>query len=71
MTTPSPFGNLRKMQVTLADPVQYTLPLMNGEQQNSINMNELLGQSIHLHHTGVINCIACGRKSNKSFRNQL
>ena len=68
MSSPLAFGNLRKMQVTLTDPVQYTLTLINGEQQSSINMNELIGQSIHLHHTGLINCVACGRKSNKSFQ---
>ncbi len=61
-------GNLRKMQVTLAEPVQYTLKLVNGDTEQTVNMNNLIGQQIHLHHTGLINCVACGRKTNKSFQ---
>lgn len=68
MTTTAPFGNLRKMQVSLSNPVQYTLTLVDGEKQHHVDMNALIGQSIHLHYTGQINCISCGRKSNKSFQ---
>ncbi len=56
------------MAVTLADPVQYTLRLVQDEGEEGIALNPLIGQSIHLHHTGVINCIACGRKMKKSFQ---
>ena len=63
-----PIGNLRKMQVTLAEPVQYTLKLVKGDTETAIDMNSLIGQSIQLHYTGLINCVACGRKSNKSFQ---
>ena len=56
-------GNVRKMTTTLEAPVSYALPL--GDQ--SVPMNALLGQQLRLHYEGVINCVACGRKSSKSF----
>jgi hypothetical protein len=56
-------GNVRKMTTTLEAPVSYALPL--GDQ--SVPMNALLGQQLQLHYEGVINCVACGRKSSKSF----
>ena len=56
-------GLLRKMQVTLDSPVTYQLPL----SEQLIALNPLLGKTIHLHHTGAINCINCNRKTKKSF----
>ncbi|MBI1424117.1 MAG: DUF2797 domain-containing protein [Gammaproteobacteria bacterium] len=56
-------GNLRKLQVTLATPAQYALPL--GAEQ--VPMNALIGQRLHLHYTGEIHCVHCGRKTSKSF----
>jgi uncharacterized protein DUF2797 len=56
-------GHLRKMHTTLADTVEYKLPV--GDELVAIN--SLLGQSIKLSYTAQINCIHCGRKSNKSF----
>lgn len=56
-------GNLRKMRTRLENPVQYCVPL--GDQE--LPLNEYLGQSLTLDYNGVINCIACGRKTNKSF----
>ena len=56
-------GNGRKMKTELADPVQYRLPL--GE--SDLPMNSLLGQQLGLSFNGQINCIACDRKTNKSF----
>jgi hypothetical protein len=56
-------GNLRKLQVTLADPVQYVLPV--GEAR--VALNPLLGQTLQLHYEGEIHCIHCGRKTSKSF----
>jgi len=61
-------GNLRKMQVELAETVQYTLKLINNNEECSVSMNSFIGKPIHLHHTGMINCVACGRKTNKSFQ---
>jgi hypothetical protein len=56
-------GNVRKMTTSLAAPVDYSLPL--GDE--SVPMNTLLGQQLQLRFEGVINCVACGRKSSKSF----
>ncbi|MDI3326838.1 DUF2797 domain-containing protein [Pontibacterium granulatum] len=56
-------GILQKMRTELADTVQYRLPL--GDEE--IPMNELIGKPILLQYLGAINCIHCGRKTNKSF----
>lgn len=56
-------GKLRKMKTELAEQVQYQLPL--GE--TDLPMNQLLGQQLSLSYSGQINCIACDRKTNKSF----
>ena len=44
-------------------PVQYQLPI--GE--SLLPMNENIGRTIKLNYKGEINCIACGRKTSKSF----
>lgn len=44
-------------------PVQYFLPL--GE--NSVSMNQFLGNHLKLTFTGDINCLYCNRKIKKSF----
>ncbi len=51
------------MLTTLGDPVHYQLPI--GDEL--IAMNPLVGQDISLQYSGDINCIACGRKTGKSF----
>lgn len=56
-------GHLRKMLTTLASPVKYQLPL----DDELIPLNEYIGNNISLKHTGDIHCIACGRKTSKSF----
>jgi len=56
-------GNIRKMVVSLESPVQYQLPI--GDEL--VPLNGCIGKHISLTHTGLINCIACGRKTNKSF----
>lgn len=56
-------GNVRKMKTDLVAPVSYALPL--GDQQ--LDINPLLGQHLQLQFEGVINCIACARKTRKSF----
>lgn len=56
-------GNLLKMQAELDNPVRYLLVL----DQQTIELNELVGKTIRLEHTGEINCIACGRKTAKSY----
>jgi len=56
-------GNLRKMRTELGEPVKYQLPI--GDQLQ--DMNALIGQTVKLNYLGEINCVACGRKTNKSF----
>jgi hypothetical protein len=57
-------GALRKMRTELTDG-QAHYQLRCGEQ--SLALNELLGQRISLTHSGTINCLNCGRKTKKSF----
>ena len=57
-------GNLRKMISENSKPVSYSLPVGD----NVIGLNEFLDQKITLKYTGTINCIACGRKTSKSFQ---
>ena len=56
-------GNLRKMLSENTNPVTYSLPVGD----SVVGLNEFLGKKISLTYTGTINCIACGRKTNKSF----
>jgi len=56
-------GHLRKMKTELTSPVAYHLPL----DDERVPLAALIGQSLSLHYTGVIHCVACGRKTNKSF----
>jgi hypothetical protein len=58
-------GQLVKMPVALGadQTAQYTLQL--DEQQ--LDMNALLGQTITLRYEGQINCLHCDRKTKKSF----
>lgn len=68
-------GNLRKMAVSLANPVAYKLVLhdpttASSEEINAmeIPLNEYLGKEIQLRYTGKINCIVCGRSIKKSYQ---
>ena len=56
-------GQLRKMLTQLHSPVTYQLPL-NDER---VELNPLIGQSIKLTYTGKIVCVHCGRETKKSF----
>ena len=56
-------GNVRKMLTRLEAPVQYTM--LFGEQE--VSLNQYIGQSLQLDYQGLINCIHCDRKTNKSF----
>ena len=57
-------GNLRKMVSENTGPVTYSLPVGD----SIVAMNEFLNKKITLNYTGTINCIACGRKTSKSFQ---
>ena len=56
-------GAVRKMKTELAEQVGYALPLGDAE----LPMNALLGKTLALDYHGAINCVACDRKTNKSF----
>ena len=57
-------GQMRKMVTQLADVAMYQLPL----DQELIPLNQHIGRVISLIYEGEICCIACGRKTNKSFQ---
>lgn len=57
-------GNLRKMKSEACAPIHYYLRLNNHE----VCLNEHIGKSLRLTHTGNIYCIQCGRKTRKSFQ---
>ena len=55
--------HLSKMSVEHNQPIRYSLPSPTGD----INFNSLIGENVSLRFTGNINCVHCGRRSNKSF----
>ena len=57
-------GILQKMKSALGAPIQYSLRLGTVE----VPLNAVLGKTLSLRHTGLIYCIQCGRKTNKSFQ---
>lgn len=58
-------GAVSKMRVRATDDGLVSYQLQLGDQ--TVAMNDLLGQSIHLHWHGEIHCDSCGRKTKKSF----
>ena len=56
-------GALRKMAVTLADPVNYAFRL----DEREVPVNPLIGRRLRLEYLGAIHCTHCGRKTRKSF----
>lgn len=56
-------GDLRKMRTTLDEEVRYFL----GSGDSLIEMNGLLGTSLHLAYSGEIHCLSCGRTIKKPF----
>lgn len=56
-------GGLRKMQTALADTVAYQMVLGDAR----VPLNTHVGQALELRFLGAINCIHCGRATNKSF----
>jgi hypothetical protein len=56
-------GVLQKMRAEKNDPVSYFLPLGNF----SVPLSPYLGKTLHLRYQGHISCIACGRKTSKSY----
>ena len=60
-------GNIDKMETQLSQEVLYWLPLSD----ERILMNEYIGEIISLRYEHEINCVICGRKTNKSFAQGL
>ncbi|TYC59116.1 DUF2797 domain-containing protein [Marinobacter sp. BW6] len=56
-------GRLRKMPAEAGDPVAYSIAV--GDTR--IPLNDLIGRPLRLNFDGVIRCIHCDRKTNKSF----
>lgn len=56
-------SHLRKMRVEFNNPVDYWLPVEDGE----VYMNDLIGKEIQLSFKGEINCGLCHRATKKSF----
>ncbi|MGE4634704.1 MAG: DUF2797 domain-containing protein [Arenicellales bacterium] len=56
-------GVIQKMHTKAASPVEYQLPI--GEAL--VGLNALLGRELEIEFCGEIFCLACGRKTNKSF----
>lgn len=58
-------GNLQKMHATCAEDGSVTYALRVGEQ--TLALNPLLGLRLSIAWDGVINCVACGRVTRRSF----
>lgn len=56
-------GRLRKMPVEAGEPVAYSISV--GDTRTPLN--DLIGRPLRLDFDGVIRCIHCDRKTNKSF----
>ncbi|WP_197722119.1 DUF2797 domain-containing protein [Sulfuriflexus mobilis] len=56
-------GHLRKMRVSLESPVTYTL-LVDNEAET---LNPHVGKRLRMAYSGDIHCLACGRKTSKSY----
>jgi len=56
-------GLMRKLNSRLSSPVEYRLPLGD----TLVPVNALLGSTVRLRFTGQIQCVHCGRATNKSF----
>ena len=56
-------GAIRKMKSRLEAPVSYELPIGD----TFVAMNPLLGNPLSLKFSGQINCVNCGRNTNKSL----
>ncbi len=61
-------GNLRKMAATLADPVAYRMVVVEEGERREADLTPLVGERLTLRFEGAIHCIACGRKTRKSFQ---
>lgn len=56
-------GHLRKMTTQHSSPVSYQIPI----DDQFIPISDLIGKKITFKHLDEIHCIACGKKTKKSF----
>ena len=56
-------GHLRKMTTQHSSPVSYQIPI----DDQFIPISELIGKEITFKHLDEIHCVACGKKTKKSF----
>jgi len=56
-------GNIRKMKSTQNTPIQYSMALSD----DIFPINQYIGSNISLKWSGIIHCVKCGNKTNKSF----
>lgn len=56
-------GVLRKLKAERASPINYFLPMGDF----SVPLSPFLGKTLHLRFMGAIYCLACGRKTSKSY----
>lgn len=57
-------GHFRKMRAELNEPINYFMIVGDSE----LALNECIGSTLHIEYQGQINCVQCGRKTNKSFQ---
>lgn len=56
-------GQIRKLISTLAEPIQYQLPI----GKSTLLLNDFLGKTLSLAYESEIFCLHCGKKSKKSY----
>ena len=56
-------GNVQKMRAEFKAPIQYFMVLSD----NIFPINEHIGSKIKLEWSGIIHCVKCGNKTNRSF----
>ena len=62
------YGNIRKMHSELRDEVEYALPLYDSTVPSlKVNLNDLIGRTIKISFSGIINCVVTGKKIRKAY----
>lgn len=56
-------GNISKMKTEPEEPVHYHLPAGN----QIVDMQKIIGNELSINYLNQINCISCGRKTQKSY----
>ena len=56
-------GNVRKMKSDFKAPIEYSMIL----SEHILPLNDYIGSNIKMEWSGIIHCVKCGNKTNKSF----